>query len=387
MAFLFQRFTFSLNWTVPTGVTSVDVFCVGGGCSGAGDFYTANHSGNGGNGGVVTFAPGVSVTPGATIPITIGAGGIGGATPRLTILSKMIRLNYLIRALKRFIKMLKTLFLNKFGAILRKYKILRKKKKKTLGFGIFLTKHCNLNCKYCSTFSCIAEEGYCLVSKLKKDLKRISEFAEGKIDSIALTGGEPLLHPDLLEIINFIGQYFSKVENFFMITNGILLDKKEDEFWETCKKNNLKIRITRYPINLPFDKLEKKAKEQGVALEYQHVSGIIEKKMRKIPLNFEGTENAKKNFNRCSFSECVMLHEGKLFPCRTIPRIEIFNNFFGKNIDVSENDFIDIYKVNNIDEVLDFLFKPVPFCRYCRLNKIVNKLKWEISKKEISEWV
>ena len=73
-----KEFTSSTTWIVPEGVTSVDVFCVGGGGSGAGDFGTAKFSGSGGNGGVVTYAENVSVTPGSSIQITVGAGGIGG---------------------------------------------------------------------------------------------------------------------------------------------------------------------------------------------------------------------------------------------------------------------------------------------------------------------
>jgi uncharacterized repeat protein (TIGR02543 family) len=73
-----EEFTSSTTWIVPAGVTLVDVFCVGGGGSGAGDFGWVNQSGSGGNGGVVTFTRNVSVTPGRSIQITVGAGGVSG---------------------------------------------------------------------------------------------------------------------------------------------------------------------------------------------------------------------------------------------------------------------------------------------------------------------
>ena len=72
-----REFTESTEWVVPEGVTSVDVFCVGGGGGGAGDYFIARTSGGGGNGGVVTYEPNVSVIPGDTISIVIGAGGPG----------------------------------------------------------------------------------------------------------------------------------------------------------------------------------------------------------------------------------------------------------------------------------------------------------------------
>ena len=61
----------SCTWTVPTGVTSVDVLAVGGG--GGGGAWV----GGGGGGGGVTASSSVSVTPGAPITVTVGVGGLG----------------------------------------------------------------------------------------------------------------------------------------------------------------------------------------------------------------------------------------------------------------------------------------------------------------------
>ena len=61
-----QYFTTSGNWTVPAGVTKATVTCVGGGAQ------------NGTGGGYIKRT--VSVTPGAIIPVTVGAGGVSSAT-------------------------------------------------------------------------------------------------------------------------------------------------------------------------------------------------------------------------------------------------------------------------------------------------------------------
>lgn len=65
-----QIFTSSGTFTVPGGVTSVRVLCVGGGGGGA-----SGHQGGGGSGYV--SANTVSVTPGQTITVTVGQGGTG----------------------------------------------------------------------------------------------------------------------------------------------------------------------------------------------------------------------------------------------------------------------------------------------------------------------
>ena len=83
-----QTLTASGTWTVPAGVRSIDILCVGGGGGGAGadvwrtgsdHGYTADcTSGGGGAGGYVVTKTGVAVTPGATHYATIGSGGSAG---------------------------------------------------------------------------------------------------------------------------------------------------------------------------------------------------------------------------------------------------------------------------------------------------------------------
>lgn len=70
------------TWTVPAGVTFIDLFLVGGG--GGGGLSTGGWTGAGGGGGYTKTVLNISVTPGQIISYTIGAGGgqngAGGAT-------------------------------------------------------------------------------------------------------------------------------------------------------------------------------------------------------------------------------------------------------------------------------------------------------------------
>lgn len=72
-----QTFTSSGTFTVPSGVTSVDIFCVGGGCSGGIDLDTARSAGGGGGGGYTKTAKGIAVSSGQQLNVVIGAGGAG----------------------------------------------------------------------------------------------------------------------------------------------------------------------------------------------------------------------------------------------------------------------------------------------------------------------
>ena len=65
------------SYTVPAGVTSIDLLAAGGGGSGGGAYFsfTAGGAGGGGGGGQVQNLTSVSVTPGQVLTIVVGAGG------------------------------------------------------------------------------------------------------------------------------------------------------------------------------------------------------------------------------------------------------------------------------------------------------------------------
>lgn len=82
-------FTSSQTWTVPEGVKTVDVFCVGGGGGTGGGYVWINTTsgyltqgfiGSGGAGGYTTTVSNYVVTPGTTLTITVGAGGAAGTS-------------------------------------------------------------------------------------------------------------------------------------------------------------------------------------------------------------------------------------------------------------------------------------------------------------------
>jgi Molybdenum cofactor biosynthesis enzyme len=259
-------------------------------------------------------------------------------------------------------------------------------KKKKLTFEISLVDHCNLNCQCCGAFAPIADEKYYNVEKLEKEFKRIHELAGDKIDFVRLLGGEPLLHPDLLKIFDIAGKYFSKA-NPVLITNGILLERQSHEFWVSCKKNNVKISITKYPINLPFKKIERIGKKHGVIVGYFNDKNIL-KTSDKYTMDITGNADPANSFKLChSANNCTALDDGKIYPCSTVSRIKYFNKYFKADLKICDDDYIDIYKASNLDEILEFLCKPVPFCRYCDVGKWVYGLDWAVSKKNISEWV
>ena len=83
-----ETFTSSGTFTVPTGLSSVDVLVVAGG---GGSSY--HHDGGGGAGGLI-YRPGMPITPGSPITVTVGAGstGHGGTAAANSVFSTLTAL-------------------------------------------------------------------------------------------------------------------------------------------------------------------------------------------------------------------------------------------------------------------------------------------------------
>ncbi len=87
-------------------------------------------------------------------------------------------------------------------------------------FRISVTSECNLNCFYCHHEG--NDSHFKNVLTLDQIRKIASIVEKYSIEEIKLTGGEPLLHPDIVEIVR-IFHNIPSVKEISMTTNGLLL--------------------------------------------------------------------------------------------------------------------------------------------------------------------
>lgn len=88
-----------------------------------------------------------------------------------------------------------------------------------------ITQSCNLKCKHCYNFDRGGEQSQAPQKFMDTSFAKsiIDQLAELNSLSLNITGGEPLLHPGLLELVTY-----AKAKNFHLRikTNGLLLSKK-----------------------------------------------------------------------------------------------------------------------------------------------------------------
>ncbi|TLD85767.1 4Fe-4S cluster-binding domain-containing protein [Helicobacter sp. MIT 05-5294] len=251
---------------------------------------------------------------------------------------------------------------------------------------IHLAEHCNLNCFSCNHFSQLAPKGFPDILQFKQDMERLSNLTYGLIGEFKFTGGEPLLNPNCKDFFKITRKFFPH-SKLTLITNGILLESQPKDFWESCKENKIEIRPTKYPIKVNWEAIEQKCQDFGISLRFFN-NASVEKTSYKTILRPQGNLNILDSFTKChQVGNCTHFKNGKIYPCNIAPNIQYFNAAFNQNLPITPIDFINIYKAKDYHEILQFLAKPIPFCRFCNLAKWRSIGEWKTSKKEIGEYL
>lgn len=260
--------------------------------------------------------------------------------------------------------------------------LVKKTPRPTLFFDVNIVEHCNLNCAHCGSFAPLAEEEYLDIEQFSKDMEKLSQLTGGEVHHIQILGGEPLLHPNVNGFCKIARIYFP-IGIIRVVTNGILIKNMNDEFWETCRKYDINIAPTEYPINIDYEEIQKYIESKGVKFE-KYGSALP---WLKIGLTETGNRNENYSFLKChNANNCCAVRNGKIYACSRIDKIRHLNKYFNKKFNISNRDWLDIYQVESLEEIMDFLAKPSPFCRYCNPFKIME-VEWNRSKKLEDEWL
>lgn len=257
-----------------------------------------------------------------------------------------------------------------------------------LSFEVALVEHCNLKCAGCDHFSPVAEPEFADIEEFTRDFERLSELFSGRAREIHLLGGEPLLHPDLANFLKTARRCFPQAV-IDVTTNGLLLPRMGEIFWDICHEERIVVRPTKYPEeSIDYSAAEKLAAQYGVEYRYIDNTDQTVKTLTKYPLDLKGLQDPRRSFMLCHRANaCIYLQHGRLFTCTVAPTIRHLNRHFGTRFEEAPEDSIDIYQATSADEILDHLAHPIPFCRYCMPECAQEGQPWRHSKGELSEWV
>lgn len=235
-------------------------------------------------------------------------------------------------------------------------------------FEVHIVDHCNLKCNGCTHFSNISEPKFLDTRILHFHLGRLNRIF-GKIDRFRLLGGEPLLHPDIINILNISRKAlpYSEIE---LVTNGLLLDKMTEDFFRTLHKNKISIEISNYPP------IQSKIKQIQETLSLFKIKYSITPMVMAFTanLNPKGTSDREKTFTYCRHKTCTILRDDCIYICPICAYIDKYNKYFNKNIPVPKG--ININS-NSAKQILEYLKKSEETCNYC--TNAGNYINWGCS--------
>jgi organic radical activating enzyme len=227
---------------------------------------------------------------------------------------------------------------------------------------INVVEHCNLRCRACAHLSPVLPKHFVDPGALCSDLTALSKSY--RVNVLKILGGEPLLHPDLPDIL--LAARTSQIADTLEIwTNGLLLPRMGPRVWEAVDS----IRISLYPGRaLKPDKLDAcadLARQHNVSLRYKHYQAFQES------YSEQGTDDpelVQKIYTTCNHAHrwrCHTVADGWFFKCvqsYMIPKgTELGQQAISAN-GIRIDDSLEFR-----DRLLAYLTspEPLPSCRNC----------------------
>jgi organic radical activating enzyme len=247
---------------------------------------------------------------------------------------------------------------------------------------IKITEHCNLRCSVCCDFGNIAEPEEYGLETFESDMAQLAALGI-RVKKLRLLGGEPLLSKQINNYIDLTRRYQPEAD-LHLVTNGILLWRMPDDFFETARRNRITVQISNYPEekNQPLiakskARLEAEAVNQ---IEYKPVCFEIDYIFDQVDADIE------KIFKRCSLIyNSVNLYRGRIYKCPRPINLRHYDKLYGTSAsDLSDG--IDLFDPGLTPSlVAQRLDQPIRTCRYCTLYR--GYVEWGQAAPDPASWI
>lgn len=240
---------------------------------------------------------------------------------------------------------------------------------------VLISSKCTLNCEYCSVgMPYHAERRHIALNRVIDQIeKTIALYVQAGIavTHLDLLGGEPLLHPELIQIIDGIYKYKDTFHELRILTNGTVMPTAE--LLQAIKKKSAEMPflmiISDYGSLSPkTDEICGMLKEFGLKYRIDHYNGEEQYFDGWVSYGQDGmvSGTAKERYQECAFyqSGTVEVFDGLLFPC--VRALALHTT--GRVI-LRKDEYIDIYEPQekNVEKLSGFINREAPYavCGNC----------------------
>jgi cyclic pyranopterin phosphate synthase len=223
--------------------------------------------------------------------------------------------------------------------------------------------HCNLSCRSCSHLSNRMNKYFVDPDQVLKDFSILSEYCHPQ--HVRLCGGEPLLHPHLLDLINAV-RTSGISECIRIVTNGTLLHQMPERLWQEVDQ----IHISLYPAcrvtSQNIRNFQRLARKHNTELGIRYVNRFRESFSE---IGTEKSDLVKRIYSTCQIAHtwrCQAISEGYFYRCS--PSIMISRLLQGQTKISAESNGLKLARSSAFaDELKKFLVtrEPLKACRYC----------------------
>ena len=227
-----------------------------------------------------------------------------------------------------------------------------------------LTEHCNLRCAGCDHSSPLLPKKFAEVAEYQRDLATLSQVLH--LGELKILGGEPLLHPDLIEFLR--GARASGIaDEITLVTNGVLLHRCDPVTFELIDK----LWVSLYPgvrLRLEVSELEALSKKYNFKLELKVMNSF---RFTTINRRHRDAALVRQIFTRCALAHewsCHTIHEGYYFKCSPAPFLTARMALRGESVLNRESDGVRIHNNPRLREELEAYLRaeePLEACYYC----------------------
>ncbi len=230
---------------------------------------------------------------------------------------------------------------------------------KTRSLEVHIVDHCNLSCAECCSLSPFLPKRFVLPEEMEHDL-----LLAGKVVAptyLKLVGGEPLLHPQLLECLR-VAKRLELAEIVSVTTNGLLIGEMPDEYWDLIDAMTLSIYPAPKLKDAVMKEIEKKSNQFNVLLNIKYQPEFSTMTHWNPAVDHESKQAI---FSDCWLRErCHIVDKGRFYMCTRPPH---FHTLFRGKKSFHDDGIVLHTKDTLRDEIYQYLTheKPLNACLYC----------------------
>ena len=245
-----------------------------------------------------------------------------------------------------------------------------------------VTDICNRNCVACSHLAPLAkhpnfvgiEEFECATRILHKCLTNIHTFW--------LTGGEPTLHPNFLDLLEIARNIYDEAY-IGIYSNGLTLKKYDEDktFWNFIRDNGIVWGITVYDRNFRY--------YEELFERHNCINNLAIVRagnwFTNLTVYSKGQQVSQEKYEKCGWERCkINIRNGRIYNCPSCEFADLFNGYFGEKLIVAPEDYLVVDENLTCEKIMDFK-SPKPFCSQCNLELRNRKIFLNLKSKKAME--